>query len=144
MQISGGCSEITKFKISQSVKTVFKNNPEILQKISEQQKGKKLTKEHKEKISKKLKGKIVSPEHAKHLSQALKNRQFSEETKRKMSLAKKGKDSSRKGLKWTEKQRKNFPKVKSEETKKRISESMRKHFKKDLNSENNIAIVNSL
>lgn len=69
------------------------HSEESKRKMSEWQKGKKLTIEHREKLSNAHKGKVISDEHRKKISNTLKGKKrppFSDEWKRNMSLAKSG------------------------------------------------------
>jgi len=77
---------------------------DIKNKISEANKGKKLTEEHKKKVSNANKGKKLSEATKKKVSETLKGRKLSEATKKKMSEA-------------------HIGKVKSAETRKKLSEA---------------------
>ena len=61
--------EETKLKISETLKNTYKENPEILQHLSEVNKGKKHSEETKRKMSETRKGHIVSEETRKKLRQ---------------------------------------------------------------------------
>lgn len=80
------------------------HSEEVRKKISESNKGRKLSKEHKKKLSKSHKGKILSEETKKKMSESHKGKSFSEEHRKKISELHKGKKHS-------------------EETKKKISKS---------------------
>ena len=117
----GHWSTDEKTKLSIKEKIIKKlSDPEIRKKISESNKGKKLTEETINKIKEKRKYQIITEETKKKISESHKGinnffygRKHTEETKRKMSAAKKGK----KGRKH------------NNETKRKMSESAKKRMK---------------
>lgn len=105
----GGVSHFTmsdeiKMKCSKIRKKYLQEHPEIREKISKANKGRKHTEEFKRKISEMNKGRKMSAEAIEKISKVNKGRKLSEETKEKMRQA-------------------NLGKHLSEETKRKISES---------------------
>lgn len=81
-------------------------SPETKQKMSDWQKGKKLSEKHKQKISEKMKGKKFSDSRNKKISNSHKGKLKTEEHRKNLSLARKGKLCSKRGpldLEWKEK-----------------------------------------
>jgi hypothetical protein len=94
--------------------------------ISETKKGKKRSLESRRKQSEALKGRKLSEEHRRKISEANKGRKLSEEHKRKVSEAGKGRKLSEESIRKiseAQKRRKRGPR--SEETRRKISESLR-------------------
>lgn len=116
-----------------------KHTNETKKKISETNKGRKLSESHKKKLSEAKKGKKHSEEHKKKNSEAQKGRKHSEETKEKMKQPKsdewkknaKGRNTWSKGRKLSEEHKKNISlscknrkyKPHTDEAKKKISEA---------------------
>jgi len=95
--------------------------PEVLKKMSEAQKGKKHSEEHKRKISETLKGQKLSKERKEKISKANKGKIRSEKARKNVSKAKKGKKHSE------EHKRNMTGKKRSEETKRKMSEAQKGH-----------------
>lgn len=108
-------------------------NEEAKRKISEANKGRKLTEEHKRKVGEASKGRKHTEETKKKMSEAAKGRKLTEEAKKKLSEAHKGKP----GLKGEKNPM--YGKHLTEETKKKISEATKgenhhyygKHFSEE-------------
>ncbi len=113
MCITGGHSEETKKKISNSIKKLYENdnsyrervsiktkeamkNLDIRKKISETHKGKSLSDEHKNALSKSLLGHEVTKETRKKISQSSIGKKMSKESRERMSKAHIGKKLSEK------------------------------------------------
>ena len=133
-----------RIKISQRMKDMYKNNPDLKKKASERCKGKKLSEETKAKIrewhaNNKIVGggaqvgHKVSEETRKKISIAHKGKKMSKEAKIKMSLSRKGKPSPFKGKTFTEEQRKRLSEAHkgykvSEETRKKLSMKSKQYW----------------
>jgi len=112
----------------------FLYTPEVIQKMSEAQKGKKrkpFTEEHKRKMSKARKNRPPhSEETKKKMSEAKRGKKMSEETKKKMSESGKGKNNSFFGIKHSEETKRKMSEARkgrkhSEEAKRKISEALK-------------------
>ena len=117
--------------------------------MSNAQKGKKLSEEHKTKISLSEKGRVFSEEHKQKIGDAHRGKFVSDETRKKISEANRGKPSPNKGKQMSEEQKEKLResrkrenlseetlikmreagKNKSEETRKKISDSAKERYK---------------
>lgn len=83
-----------------------RHTQEVIDKIAEKRRGRKLTQEHKDKISRSHKGKIKTSEHLENISKGLTGIKRSDETKKKLREISKGRKSPMEGKFHSEKTRK--------------------------------------
>ena len=118
-------SDETRRKLSESHKGLVsgmlgkQHTEESREKNRQSHLGKSVSLETRQKLSAAHTGRTLSDEHKQKLSDAMSGKKFSEEHKQKLSAAKKGKPSPRKGQ------------TLSEETRRKISESLKRHNKEN-------------
>jgi len=129
------CYNIAQY--STSPNKGIKANPETIRKISKGNKGKKRSQEVRTAMSIRMKNRTITEETRKKMSESAKKRKgrvMSEETRKKISSARKGKALSEEH-KANLKIARNKRAPHSEETKRKIRESMKRHFIKETISE---------